>query len=83
MASPSETALALSRAEADDQKEILAHELLHTIADSSTMMKKAREQFDAAVEAARVAGLSWRQIGIAASVPYQTLHRQFRQGRAK
>lgn len=53
---------------------------LRVIAEEATMVVNANDRLEAAIEAARRAGFSWRQIGIAAGVPYQTLHRRHRQG---
>jgi hypothetical protein len=56
----------------------LGQNLLRVIADAATMVRNADLRLDAAIQAARVAGCSWREIGIAAGVPYQTLHRRHR-----
>jgi hypothetical protein len=40
------------------------------------MVLDAHRDLDAAIDAARLAGFSWRQIGTVAGVPYQTLHRR-------
>jgi hypothetical protein len=42
------------------------------------MVKNADRQLEATITAARADGCSWREIGIAAGVPYQTLHRRYR-----
>jgi hypothetical protein len=39
-------------------------------------LERARTRLDQAVEAARAAGYSWRLIGAAAGLPYQTLQRR-------
>jgi hypothetical protein len=41
------------------------------------VVAQAQERFAAAVLTARDAGCSWRHIGTAAGVPYQSLHRRF------
>ncbi len=52
--------------------------LLRAVADAADEVAAARLQLDVAIEAARVAGCSWRQIGTAAGVAYQSLHRRHR-----
>jgi hypothetical protein len=51
---------------------------LQVVVDAATMVEQADRQLDAAISAARADGCSWREIGIAAGVPYQTLHRRYR-----
>ena len=51
---------------------------LRAIGEAATMVTNADRQLAAAIQAARAAGRSWREIGIAAGVPYQTLHRRYR-----
>jgi len=61
-------------------------DLLRYVAEAARMEASAREGFDAAVEAARAAGHSWRTLGIATGIPHQTLHRRSqhdRSGRTK
>jgi DNA-directed RNA polymerase specialized sigma24 family protein len=78
--SQTETPPPLSEIETDDPEvEDRAHQL-QVVAEEATMVMDARRRLEAAIEAARFAGRSWRQIGIAAGVPYQTLHRRHRQG---
>lgn len=75
-----ETPLPLSDIETDDPEvEDPAHQL-RVVAEEATMVVNANDRLEAAIDAARMAGVSWRQIGIAAGVPYQTLHRRHRQG---
>jgi ribosome modulation factor len=75
-----ETPERLSEIETDNPKvEDPAHQL-QLVAEEATMVVNANDRLEAAIEAARRAGISWRQIGIAAGVPYQTLHRQHWQG---
>jgi len=51
---------------------------LRAVVDAATMVENADRQFEAAITAAKADGCSWREIGIAAGVPYQTLHRRYR-----
>jgi len=75
-----ETRPPLSEIETDEPElEDSAHQL-RVIAEEATMVVNAHDRLEAAIEAARRAGVSWREIGIAAGVPYQTLHRRHRQG---
>ncbi len=70
----------LSRIETDNPKvEDPAHQL-RVVAEEATMVVNANDRLEGAIDAARMAGVSWRQIGTAAGVPYQTLHRRHRQG---
>ena len=46
---------------------------------AAILVNDARRALSEAVAAARVAGHSWRAIGIATGIPYQTLHRNRRQ----
>lgn len=50
---------------------------LDAVAEAARLVVKAQARFAAAVSAARAAGCSWRRIGTAAGVPYQSLHRSF------
>ena len=50
---------------------------LRAVAEAARLVAKAQARFVAAVHVARTAGCSWRQIGTAAGVPYQNLHRSF------
>lgn len=47
-----------------------------SIAAAARQLRLAQSRFGAAIDAGRRAGLSWRQIGAAAGVPFQTLHRR-------
>jgi hypothetical protein len=53
--------------------------LLQAITDAATLVAASQGRLDVAIEAARVAGCSWREIGAAAGVAYQSLHRRHRQ----
>jgi hypothetical protein len=64
-------------------RECAPENLLRAVAEAATMVRNANRQLDAAIEAARAACLSWREIGIAAGIPYQTLHRRHHQGGAR
>ena len=75
-----ETPPPLSEIETDNPEVEDAVHQLRVVAEQATMVVNAHDRLDAAIEAARMAGGSWRQIGIAAGVPYQTLHRRHRQG---
>jgi hypothetical protein len=75
-----ETPPPLSEIETEDPEVEDLADQLRVIADEATMVVKANDRLEAAIEAARRAGVSWRQIGIAAGVPYQTLQRRHRQG---
>jgi hypothetical protein len=50
---------------------------LQAVAEAGRLVGRAQARFGAAVIAARRAGCSWRLIGTAAGVPYQSLHRRF------
>lgn len=52
---------------------------LHTVSEAGRLVARAQAHFVAAVITARSAGCSWRLIGTAAGVPYQSLHRRFGQ----
>jgi hypothetical protein len=52
--------------------------LLRAVADANEEVAAAHLKLDVAIEAARVAGCTWRQIGTAAGVAYQSLHRRHR-----
>jgi len=54
-----------------------AEELLHRVAEAARLVAKAQAGFVRAVTTARGAGCSWRRIGSATGLPYQTLHRAF------
>ncbi len=71
-----------SRIETQD-RELAPKNLVRAVAEAATIVTNANRQFDAAIEAARVACISWREIGIAAGIPYQTLHRRHHQGGAR
>ncbi|BBZ28705.1 hypothetical protein MMAD_30000 [Mycolicibacterium madagascariense] len=47
------------------------------LGDARDALRNARERYDAAVVAARTAGLSWGEIGIVLGVARQQLHRRF------
>lgn len=49
-------------------------------AEAARLVAQAQAHFAAAVVAARCEGWSWRRIGTATSVPYQSLHRRFSVG---
>jgi hypothetical protein len=51
-------------------------ECLREASEEATLVRTATEALAAAVCAARAAGCSWREIGIATGIPHQTLHRQ-------
>jgi hypothetical protein len=70
----------MSQLETDNPEVEDAVHQLQLVAEEATMVMNANDRLEAAIEAARRAGVSWRQIGIAAGVPYQTLHRRHRQG---
>ncbi len=54
-----------------------AEESLPAVTEAAKLVGKAQACFIVAVTTARSAGCSWRQIGAAAGVPYQSLHRRF------
>ncbi len=47
---------------------------LEAVGEAATRAKTARSQLAEAIARARALGLSWRSIGRAAELPYQTLH---------
>jgi hypothetical protein len=49
---------------------------LHRLHQAGRLVAQAQARFDVAVIAAHKAGCSWRRIGAAAGVPYQSLHRR-------
>jgi len=55
-------------------------ELLRSASTEATLVRTATEALADALRAARAAGCSWREIGIATGIPYQTLHRRDRRG---
>jgi len=55
-----------------------AEESLHRVAEAARLIAKAPAGFVLAVTTARGAGCSWRRIGTAAGVPYQSLQRRSR-----
>jgi DNA-directed RNA polymerase specialized sigma24 family protein len=50
------------------------------LVQAARQLTVAHARFAKAVVAARHAGYSWRDIGMIAGFPYQTLHRRFRPG---
>ena len=50
---------------------------LRAASEAARVLAEAQVRLSAAVSNARAAGLSWRRIGTATGVPYQTLHRRF------
>ena len=52
---------------------------LQRVRRAGRLVAQAQEGFASAVLTARGAACSWRQIGTAAGVPYQSLHRRFAQ----
>ena len=51
-------------------------ECLRQVGDAATMEEAAKRALVGAISAARSAGCTWRAIGIATGIPYQTLHRR-------
>src|SRR5580698_9158766 len=54
-----------------------AEESLERVARAAVLVAEAQQRFRMAVIAARAVGCSWRRIGTAAGVPFQSLHRTF------
>jgi hypothetical protein len=81
-ASRSETPPPSSRIETRGEDAPDSPGLLQAIAEAAALVADAQRRLDAAIEAARAAGCSWRQIGTAAGAAYQSLHRRRRQGPA-
>jgi hypothetical protein len=52
-------------------------EPLQRVNEAARLVVKAQARLLRAVMTARSAGCSWRRIGTAAGVPYQSLHRKF------
>lgn len=77
--SRSETSPPLSQIETGGQEVPHSPDPLQAIADAATSVADAHGRLDVAIEAACVAGCSWREIGTAAGVAYQGLHRRHRQ----
>ncbi len=73
-----ETPPALSRIETSSAEVTDSQRLIQAIEDASELVAAAHAQLDVAIEAARVAGVSWRHIGTAAGVAFQSLHRRHR-----
>lgn len=73
-----ETPPALSRIETFGEGISDSQGLLQAIEDAAELVAAAHAQLDVAIEAARVAGVSWRHIGTAAGVAFQSLHRRHR-----
>ena len=57
--------------------EASAQASLQRVRRTSRLATPAQERFAVAVQSARGGGCSWREIGSAAGIPYQTLHRRF------
>jgi len=53
-----------------------ADDALEAVVLSAGRLKGAQARFDDAVTAAHRAGYSWRRIGAATGVPFQSLHRR-------
>ena len=62
----------------DGNTEQLAQASLRMVRQAGRLVAQAQGGFVTAVLAARSAGCTWRQLGTAAGVPYQSLHRRFR-----
>ena len=65
-----------------ETKQPAPDEPLRALARSVDLLRQAESRFDGAVRYAREHGHSWRAIGSVTGVPYQSLHRRFRE-RAK
>ena len=46
------------------------------ITTAAQRLRMAESHFETAIQAGRRAGLTWRQIGVAAGLPFQTIHRR-------
>lgn len=64
-------------APAADGKAEVAGQVLCQVTQAVKLVGKAQECLARAIADARSAGYSWRRIGTAAAVPYQSLHRRF------
>jgi hypothetical protein len=53
-------------------------EALGRIAEAATLVCDAQRELDEAIEIARALGHTWRTIGVASGIPFQTLHRRHR-----
>jgi hypothetical protein len=56
---------------------------LQAVGEAATRLKTARCQLAETIARARASGLSWRAIGQAAGLPYQTLHNGWRRQAAQ
>lgn len=63
-------------ADAGAVKALVTVECLRQASDAATMEEAAKRSLAGAIVAARSAGCTWRAIGIATGIPYQTLHRR-------
>jgi len=54
---------------------------LRLVARTAILVAKAQRDFARAVISARASDFSWRQIGVAAGIPHQSLHRRFGESR--
>jgi len=52
------------------------NDLLREAAEAARLVTLTTDALNAAITAARAAGRSWRELGIAAGIPFQTLHRR-------
>jgi len=63
----------------EDGDSAAAQEALRRVAETARELAQAGGRFSRAVVKAHQAGCSWRRLGEASGVPYQTLHRKFAQ----
>ena len=61
----------------EDRDSAAAEDVLRRVAESAKEVAQASARLSRAVVKARQAGCSWRLIGEASGVPYQSLHRKF------
>jgi hypothetical protein len=60
-----------------DRGSAAAEDVLRRVAQTATEVGQASARLSRAVVKARQAGCSWRRIGDASGIPYQSLHRKF------
>lgn len=59
--------------------DIPTENLLQAVRGAAQIVAEAECRLAVAIEAARAGHCSWREIGVAAGIPHQTLHRHHRQ----
>lgn len=69
----------LKTQQTQSQIETSAEDLVLAVRGAAKVVADAERRLVVAIEAARAGHCTWREIGIAAGIPYQTLHRRHHQ----